>query len=99
MAQEPAIGDNLARLYDVIQDRRAHPPPGSYTASLFEKGRVEIVKKVGEEAVEVVVAATAQSKDRVVYESADLIYHLLVMLVEQGVAWRDVEEELRRRMK
>ena len=87
----------VAGLYDLIRERRANPSPGSYTASLFEKGRVEIVKKVGEEAVEVVVAATAQSRERVVYESADLIYHLLVLLVEQDVAWEEVEEELGRR--
>ncbi len=89
----------IPALYALIEDRRRNAPPGSYTAALFEKGRVEIVKKVGEEAVEVVVAATAQTRERVVYESADLIYHLLVLLVEQGVAWAEVEAELVQRRK
>lgn len=89
----------IPALYDLIRARRDNPPPGSYTSSLFEKGRVEIVKKLGEEAVEVVVAATAQTRDRVVYESADLIYHLLVLLVEQGVAWEEIEAELAKRRK
>ncbi len=99
MAGEPEVGGAVAALYDLIRERRANAPPGSYTASLFEKGRVEIVKKVGEEAVEVVVAATAQSRERVVYESADLIYHLLVLLAEQGIGWEEVEEELQKRRK
>lgn len=97
MAGEPKVDGTVAALYDLIRGRRANPPAGSYTASLFAQGRVEIVKKVGEEAVEVVVAATAQNRERVVYESADLIYHLLVLLVEQGVGWDEVEEELERR--
>ena len=64
---------------------------------LFAAGRQEILKKVGEEAVEVVLAGAMQEDERVVYESADLVYHLLVMLAERGLCWSDVESELRRR--
>ena len=99
MAQTQAGLGAVPALYALIEDRRRNAPPGSYTASLFEKGRVEIVKKVGEEAVEVVIAATAQTRERVIYESADLIYHLLVLLVEQGVSWDEIEAELTKRRK
>lgn len=99
MAQSQASLGAVPALYALIEERRRSAPPGSYTASLFEKGRVEIVKKVGEEAVEVVVAATAQTRERVIYESADLIYHLLVLLVEQGVSWEEIEAELAKRRK
>ncbi len=72
-------------------------PAGSYTADLFRKGENEIVKKVGEEAVEVVVAVKGETDDRVIYESADLVYHLLVLLAWKGLTWQEVEEELARR--
>lgn len=87
----------LEQLWAVIQDRKVHPKPGSYTVSLFEKGENEILKKVGEEAVEVIVAAKGEGDDRVVYEAADLVYHLMVLLAARGLTWQDVEEELRRR--
>jgi phosphoribosyl-ATP pyrophosphohydrolase len=82
----------------VIRARKANAPTGSYTASLFAKGEDEIVKKVGEEAIEVIVAAKGQGRERIVSESADLIYHLLVLLAEKAVAWEEVEAELRQRM-
>ncbi len=87
----------LEQLWAVIQDRKAHPQPGSYTVSLFEKGENEILKKVGEEAVEVIVAAKGEGNERVVYEAADLVYHLMVLLAARGLTWQDVENELRRR--
>jgi phosphoribosyl-ATP pyrophosphohydrolase len=87
----------LAELYTVIAGRKVNPPLDSYTASLFSSGLTEIVKKVGEEAVEVLVAATSESETRVVYESADLIYHLLVLLAARGIEWQAVEQELARR--
>ena len=89
--------ETLPGLYALIASRKANPPAGSYTASLFAKGEDEIVKKVGEEAVEVIVAAKGQGHDRLVSESADLIYHLLVLLVEKDVPWSDVLSELERR--
>ncbi len=88
---------SLQSLYDTIRDRQAHPRPGSYTASLFEKGQDEIVKKVGEEAVEVILAAKGQGKQRVIEESADLLYHLLVLLADQDLGLEDVIAELDRR--
>ncbi len=87
----------LAELYAVIASRKTNPPPNSYTAELFTRGLTEIVKKVGEEAIEVIVAATGESDARVVYESADLVYHLMVLLAARGIEWRAVEVELMRR--
>ncbi len=69
----------------------------SYTARLLAAGEDEIVKKVGEEAVEVILAAKGQGDARLVEESADLVYHLLVLLLSRGLSWADVEAELDRR--
>ena len=93
------MSDTLEQLWQTIQDRKENPPPGSYTAALFAKGQNEIVKKIGEEAVEVVVAALGEGDERVLYESADLVYHLLVLLAARGLTWDDVEAELRTRFK
>ncbi len=87
----------LHELFAVIQSRKENPPPGSYTARLFAQGEDEILKKVGEEAIEVVLAGKAQSDQRLVEESADLLYHLLVLLAHRGLTLADVEAELRRR--
>ena len=87
----------LDQLWSIIQARKQNLPQGSYTADLFRKGENEIVKKVGEEAIEVVVAAKGEGDDRIVYESADLIYHLLVLLAAKDLTWQDVESELARR--
>lgn len=86
-------------VFDVVQSRRIAAPPGSYTAKLFDAGENEIVKKIGEEAIEVIVAAKAEGDERVVYEMSDLIYHCLVLLAARGLAWEDVEAELARRIK
>ena len=91
--------ETLQGLYELIAARKLNAPAGSYTASLFAKGEDEIVKKVGEEAVEVVVASKGQGPERLVSEAADLIYHLLVLLVEKDVPWPDVVAELERRRK
>ena len=91
--------ETLQGLYELIASRKANAPAGSYTATLFVKGEDEIVKKVGEEAVEVIVAAKGQGRARLVSESADLIYHLLVLLVAKDVPWPDVVAELDRRRK
>ncbi len=69
----------------------------SYTARLLAAGEDEIVKKVGEEAVEVILAAKGQGDARLIEESADLVYHLLVLLLSRGLSWADVEAELDRR--
>lgn len=95
----PNSSHTLDRLFAVIQDRRARPRPGSYTCQLFAKGSDEIAKKVGEEAIEVVLAASAQGDDRLLSESADLVYHLLVLLSAHGLTLEDLYRELERRMK
>ncbi len=87
----------LDQLWSIIQSRKQDLPQGSYTAELFRKGENEIVKKVGEEAVEVVVAAKGEGDERIIYESADLVYHLLVLLAAKDLTWEDVESELARR--
>ncbi|MEW5719148.1 MAG: phosphoribosyl-ATP diphosphatase [Chloroflexota bacterium] len=89
----------LDALYTTITSRKTNAPPGSYTAKLFAAGENEIVKKVGEEAIEVIVAAKGQSDERVVSEMADLMYHALVLLASRGIAWRAVEDELARRFR
>jgi phosphoribosyl-ATP pyrophosphohydrolase len=91
------MGDVLDRLFATIEARKANAPAESYTAKLYAAGENEIVKKVGEEAIEVIVAAKGQGDERVVSEVADLIYHTMVLLASRGIAWRAVEEELSRR--
>ncbi len=93
------MSDVLQNLYALIQSRKSNPPPGSYTARLFSAGQEEIMKKVGEEAIEVIVAAASQTDERLVSESADLVYHLLVLLAQRDVAWSAVEAELAKRIK
>ncbi len=89
----------LETLFATIEQRKANPPSGSYTASLFAKGENEICKKIGEEAVEVILAAKGETDDRVVYETADLVYHCMVLLAARGLRWQEVEAELARRFK
>ncbi|NOY99178.1 MAG: phosphoribosyl-ATP diphosphatase [Chloroflexi bacterium] len=87
----------LHELFSVIEDRKANPKEGSYTAHLFAAGEDEILKKVGEEAMEVILAAKGQGDARLVEEIADLCYHTLVLLASRGLSLGDVEDELRRR--
>ena len=89
----------IQQLETVILDRKANPQAGSYTCHLFDKGLEEIEKKVGEEAIEVIVAAANQSDGRLAEESADLVYHLLVLLAARGVSWDAVESALALRRK
>lgn len=86
--------DILTELTQVTQDRKANPKEGSYTNYLFDKGEDKILKKVGEEAAEVVIAGKNRDKDEITYESADLLYHMTVMLVDNGLTWEDVFKEL-----
>jgi phosphoribosyl-ATP pyrophosphohydrolase/phosphoribosyl-AMP cyclohydrolase len=90
-------GDILHELFAVILDRKADPRPGSYTAHLLEAGEDEILKKTGEEAMEVILAAKGQGDERLVAEVGDLLYHLLVLLASRGLTLAEVEEELIRR--
>jgi len=90
----PAI---LLELMNVIRQRQKDRPEGSYTAYLFDKGLDKILKKVGEETAEVIIAAKNPDNYELIYEAADLIYHLLVLLVEKGVDITDIFAELRSR--
>lgn len=91
------MSETLNELYQTIVSRKLNPPPDSYTAQLFAAGDVEIAKKVGEEAIEVIVASYKESDERLASESADLIYHLLVLLAARNVDWDAVEHELEKR--
>ncbi len=87
----------LQRLMAVTLDRQKNPKEGSYTNYLFEKGENKILKKVGEEAAEVVIAGKNRDKDEISYEVADLMYHLTVMLADNDMTWDDIFEELEKR--
>ena len=89
--------DILDRLFAVIGARKGGDPKTSYTAALFAAGRAGIAAKLGEEAVETVIAATAQGRAELVAESADLLYHLLVLWADAGIAPAEVWAELARR--
>jgi phosphoribosyl-ATP pyrophosphohydrolase len=89
----------IHELQAVLQSRKAAPAADSYTSRLLTAGEDEIVKKIGEEAVEVILAAKGQGDRRVVEETADLVYHTLVLLVSRDLTWEDVEAELARRRK
>lgn len=89
--------DILQKVYQVILDRKANPADGSYTSSLMRGGIDKILKKVGEEATEVVIAAKGGIHEEIVYETADLVFHLLVLLGNQGIPLDAVYNELRRR--
>ena len=97
MGATTSVSDTLTQLWDTIQQRKAQRPSGSYTVQLLEAGENEILKKIGEEAVEVIIAAKGESDDRVLYEMADMIYHAMVLLAARDLTWSDVEAELARR--
>lgn len=84
-------------VYDVILDRKAHPKEGSYTNYLFDKGIDKILKKVGEECTEIVIAAKNPDKEEIKYEISDFLYHVMVLMAEKGVTWEDITRELARR--
>jgi phosphoribosyl-ATP pyrophosphohydrolase len=88
---------SLNDLFEIICERRDNPTAESYTARLMAQGEDEIVKKVGEEAIEVILAAKAQGDERLVEEVADLTYHVLVLLAARGLSPADIQAELERR--
>ena len=87
----------LAGLYQLLQGRQQQPQAGSYTSYLFEKGLYKILKKVGEECTEVIIAAKDQDKPETIYEVADLCYHVLVLLVQMGISPAEIIAELDKR--
>ena len=85
---------SLQGLYDLLVERNAQRPEGSYTTYLFQKGIDKILKKVGEECTEVIIAGKADDKAETVYELADLAYHAMVLMVQMGISVEDVHKEL-----
>jgi phosphoribosyl-ATP pyrophosphohydrolase/phosphoribosyl-AMP cyclohydrolase len=81
-------------VYETILDRKNHPKEGSYTNYLFDKGIDKILKKVGEEATELVIAAKNPNPEEIKYELSDFLYHAMVLMVERGVTWEDITKEL-----
>ena len=81
-------------LFNLLLDRKNTLPEGSYTTYLFQKGIDKILKKVGEECTEVIIAGKANDKKETIYEIADLCYHVMVMMVEMGISVEDIQKEL-----
>ena len=84
----------LESLYQLLLGRKENLPEGSYTTYLFEKGIDKILKKIGEESTEVIIAAKAGDKKETIYEISDLVYHVMVMMIEMGISLGDIEKEL-----
>jgi phosphoribosyl-AMP cyclohydrolase / phosphoribosyl-ATP pyrophosphohydrolase len=93
------LGLLLSRLYQLIQNRERERPPGSYTTYLFDEGIDKILKKLGEESAETIIAAKNEDRRQLVSEVSDLLYHLLVLLVARGVSLEEIGKELRERRK
>ena len=91
------MSHTLQQLAEVLEERKNASPDTSYVASLYHKGLDAILKKIGEEATETVMAAKDGEKDKIIYETADLWFHTLVLLAQQGLGPDDVLKELRRR--
>ena len=87
----------LDSVYEVIKDRKENPREGSYTNYLFDKGIDKILKKVGEEATEMVIAAKNPNDNEVIYEMSDFLYHMMVLMAVKNVSWEDITDELSRR--
>ena len=85
---------SLQGLYGLLEGRKAEMPEGSYTTYLFQKGLDKILKKVGEESTEVIIAAHAKDKKETIYEIADLAYHVMVLMIEAGISLEDIHKEL-----
>jgi phosphoribosyl-ATP pyrophosphohydrolase len=87
----------LTKLFNIIEDRKANPIPGSYTNRLMDEDQDVVLRKVGEEAIEVILAANSQGDQRLIEELADLYYHTLVLLSSRGLSLADIELELSKR--
>ncbi|WP_408071165.1 bifunctional phosphoribosyl-AMP cyclohydrolase/phosphoribosyl-ATP diphosphatase HisIE [Butyrivibrio sp. JL13D10] len=87
----------LDSVFSVINDRKVNPREGSYTNYLFDKGLDKILKKVGEESTEMVIAAKNENSNELIYEMADFLYHMMVLMSEKGIGWEEITDELARR--
>jgi phosphoribosyl-ATP pyrophosphohydrolase/phosphoribosyl-AMP cyclohydrolase len=98
MEKEMKTEDNPLRVfedvYEVIRDRKVNPKEGSYTNYLFDKGIDKILKKVGEEATEIVIAAKNPNANEIKYEISDFLYHVMVLMVEMGISIEEIHREL-----
>ncbi len=90
--------DTLKQLFEILESRKNADPDSSYVASLYTQGLDAILKKIGEEATEVIIAANSQQKDAIIHETADLWFHTLVMLAQQGLSFTDILSELEGRI-
>ena len=101
MAQDLKEAANPLKVFEevmkVIEDRKIHPKEGSYTNYLFDKGLDKILKKLGEEATEIVIAAKNPNKNEVKYEISDFLYHMMVLMAEKGISWEEITKELANR--
>ena len=91
------LQDTLAALYDVIAARKGTSPEASYTAKLFSRGRKKICQKIGEEGVETALAGVMDDREEIIKESADVLYHLMVLWADAGITPQDIAGELQRR--
>ena len=96
-AYDDAESFTLTTLYNIIKDRKTNPKPGSYTTYLFEKGKDKILKKIGEESTEVIIAGKSDDKAETIYEIADLVYHAMVLMTQMGIEPQDIVKELESR--
>jgi len=91
------MNDVLTKLEEVLEGRKTADPDTSYVARLLQEGEGKILKKLGEEAIEVIIASQSETREQVVYEMADLWFHALILLVHKGIPVSDVTDELARR--
>ena len=84
-------------VFDVICDRKEHPKEGSYTNYLFDKGLDKILKKLGEEATEIVIASKNPNPEEIKYEISDFLYHMMVLMAAKGITWEEITRELANR--
>lgn len=99
MTETTSLAAVLQELYGVLMQRKVDMPEGSYTTRLLAEGRGKICAKISEEAGEVVAAALGEGRDRVIYETSDLLYHLLVLLIDEDITLEEVAGELASRRK
>jgi phosphoribosyl-ATP pyrophosphohydrolase/phosphoribosyl-AMP cyclohydrolase len=95
--EQPNLGETLKEIYGVVESRKREKPADSYTTYLFDQGLDKILKKVGEESAETIIAAKNEDRNALVKESSDLLYHLIVLFVERGISLGEVSAELRER--
>ncbi|MCC3868305.1 bifunctional phosphoribosyl-AMP cyclohydrolase/phosphoribosyl-ATP diphosphatase HisIE [Terrisporobacter mayombei] len=95
--EEVLKSELIQRLYKLIKERKNNPKEGSYTNYLFDKGLDKILKKVGEESTEVIIGAKNENKDEIIYEISDLVYHIIVLMVNSNVTIEDIKDELQGR--